>query len=57
MQPIAWLIAILKFKSDAVFWVKNHVRFPQFHNFALKVLSFPASSAPVERILMEGALK
>ncbi|XP_030599481.1 zinc finger BED domain-containing protein 4-like isoform X2 [Archocentrus centrarchus] len=39
-----------------VFWAKNHARFPQLHNLALKVLSVPASSAPVERVFSRGGI-
>lgn len=39
-----------------VFWAKNHARFPQLHNLALKVLSVPASSAPVERVYSRGGI-
>ena len=39
-----------------LFWAKNHDRFPQLHNLALKVLSEPASSAPVERVFGRGSI-
>lgn len=39
-----------------VFWAKNHDRFPLLHNIALKVLSVPASSAPVERVFSRGGI-
>lgn len=39
-----------------VFWAKNHARFPQLHNLALKVLSVPGSSAPVERVFSRGGI-
>lgn len=39
-----------------VFWAKNHDRFPPLHNLALKVLSVPASSAPVERVFSRGGI-
>lgn len=39
-----------------VFWYKNQDRFPQLHNLALKVLSVPASSAPVERVFSRGGI-
>ncbi|KAK0135547.1 hypothetical protein N1851_028592 [Merluccius polli] len=38
------------------FWAKNHDRFQQLHKLALKVLSVPASSAPVERIFSRGGI-
>lgn len=39
-----------------VFWDKNQDRFPQLHKLALKVLSVPASSAPVERVFSRGGI-
>ncbi|XP_078138844.1 uncharacterized protein LOC144538503 [Centroberyx gerrardi] len=39
-----------------VFWEKYHDRFPQLHMLALKVLSVPASSAPVERVFSRGGI-
>lgn len=39
-----------------VFWAKNHDRFSQLHILALKVLSIPASSAPVERVFSRGGI-
>ena len=39
-----------------VFWYKNQDRFPQLHNLALKVLSVPASSAPVEGVFSRGGI-
>ncbi|KAJ8337338.1 hypothetical protein SKAU_G00385580 [Synaphobranchus kaupii] len=39
-----------------VFWTKNHDRFPQLHMLALKALSVPASSAPVERVFSRGGI-
>ncbi|XP_060735668.1 uncharacterized protein LOC132852462 [Tachysurus vachellii] len=38
------------------FWAKNHDRYPQLHNVAMKVLSVPASSAPVERVFSRGGI-
>ncbi|KAK9961953.1 hypothetical protein ABG768_007347 [Culter alburnus] len=38
------------------FWAKNHDRYPQLHNLAMKVLSVPASSAPVERVFSRGGI-
>ncbi|GAA6073912.1 zinc finger BED domain-containing protein 6-like [Tachysurus ichikawai] len=38
------------------FWAKNHNRYPQLHNLAMKVLSVPASSAPVERVFSRGGI-
>uniref|UniRef100_A0A3Q1GY77 HAT C-terminal dimerisation domain-containing protein n=1 Tax=Acanthochromis polyacanthus TaxID=80966 RepID=A0A3Q1GY77_9TELE len=39
-----------------VFWTKNRDRFPQLHKLALKVLTVPASSAPVERVFSRGGI-
>jgi len=39
-----------------VFWSKNKDRYPQLHVLAVKLLSVPASSAPVERIFSRGGL-
>ncbi|KAL1276730.1 hypothetical protein QQF64_036353, partial [Cirrhinus molitorella] len=39
-----------------VFWSKNKDRYPQLHALAVKLLSVPASSAPVERIFSRGGL-
>lgn len=39
-----------------VFWAKNHARLPQLHKLAMKVLSVPASSAPVERVFSRGGI-
>lgn len=39
-----------------VFWAKNHDWFPLLHNIALKVLSVPASSAPVESVFSRGGI-
>ncbi|GAA6080441.1 uncharacterized protein LOC115775858, partial [Tachysurus ichikawai] len=38
------------------FWAKNHDRDPQLHNLAMKVLSVPASSAPVDRVFSSGSI-
>ncbi|KAK9953880.1 hypothetical protein ABG768_016000 [Culter alburnus] len=42
--------------SALVFWSKNKDRYPQLHALAVKLLSVPASSAPVERIFSRGGL-
>ncbi|KAK9952779.1 hypothetical protein ABG768_018586 [Culter alburnus] len=39
-----------------VFWAKNQDKFPHLHNLAMKVLSVPASSAPVERVFSRGGI-
>ncbi|GAA6069381.1 zinc finger BED domain-containing protein DAYSLEEPER-like [Tachysurus ichikawai] len=39
-----------------VFWSKNKDKQPQLHTLAVKLLSVPASSAPVERIFSRGGL-
>ncbi|CAJ1074243.1 uncharacterized protein LOC115579849 [Xyrichtys novacula] len=39
-----------------VSWYENRDSFPQLHNLALKVLSVPASSAPVERLFSRGGV-
>ncbi|XP_078026436.1 zinc finger BED domain-containing protein 4-like [Epinephelus lanceolatus] len=45
------------YDCDALtFWSKNQEHFPQLHNVALKVLSIPASSAPVERVFSRGGI-
>uniref|UniRef100_A0A3Q3BF94 HAT C-terminal dimerisation domain-containing protein n=1 Tax=Kryptolebias marmoratus TaxID=37003 RepID=A0A3Q3BF94_KRYMA len=38
------------------FWGENQSKYPQLHNLALKVLSVPASSAPVERVFSRGGI-
>lgn len=38
------------------FWSQNRERFPQLYSLAVKVLSIPASSAPVERVFSKGGL-
>ncbi|TRY58760.1 hypothetical protein DNTS_034590, partial [Danionella cerebrum] len=38
------------------FWSANRERFPELHSLAVKVLSIPASSAPVERVFSKGGL-
>ena len=42
--------------SALSFWAKNRERFPQLYKLALRVLSVPASSAPVERVFSRGGL-
>lgn len=43
--------------SDALtFWSKNRERFSSLHSIAMKVLSVPASSAPVERVFSRGGI-
>lgn len=44
-------------EEDALaFWCKNKDRYSHLHALALKVLSVPASSAPVERVFSAGGL-
>ncbi|XP_056135225.1 zinc finger BED domain-containing protein 4-like [Lampris incognitus] len=38
------------------FWARNEEKFPNLHSLALKVLSVPASSAPIERVFSRGGL-
>ncbi|XDV36631.1 hypothetical protein PO909_006377 [Leuciscus waleckii] len=38
------------------FWSTNRERFPQIYSLVVKVLSIPASSAPVERVFSKGGL-
>ena len=43
--------------SDAlVFWEENKAKFPQMSKLAMKALSVPASSAPVERVFSVGGI-
>ena len=43
--------------DDAIlFWSENKDRFPHMSTLAVKVLSVPASSAPVERIFSTGGI-
>ncbi len=45
------------YDCDALtFWSKNQEHFPNLHIVALKVLSVPASSAPVERVFSRGGI-
>lgn len=37
------------------FWATNREKFPLLHSLAVKVLSIPASSAPVERVFSKVA--
>lgn len=39
-----------------MFWAHNKDKYPHLHALALKVLSVPASSAPVERVFSAGGL-
>lgn len=39
-----------------VLWAKYNDRFPQLYKLALKVLSVPATSAPMERVFSQGGL-
>lgn len=39
-----------------MFWFHNKDKYPHLHELALKVLSVPASSAPVERVFSAGGL-
>lgn len=44
-------------EDDALtFWFKNKDKYPHLHALALKVLTVPASSAPVERVFSAGGL-
>ncbi|XP_060731809.1 uncharacterized protein LOC132849873 isoform X2 [Tachysurus vachellii] len=38
------------------FWSTNREKFPQLYSLVVKVLSIPASSAPVERVFSKGGL-
>ncbi len=38
------------------FWATNREKFPLLHSLAVKVLSIPASSAPVERVFSKGGI-
>ena len=38
------------------FWSDNKNKFPHLSNLAMRVLSIPASSAPVERVFSRGGL-
>ncbi|XP_050958759.1 zinc finger BED domain-containing protein 4-like [Labeo rohita] len=56
-QISKYLDSINDIDCDALtFWSKNKERFPNLHDVALKVLSVPASSAPVERVFSRGGI-
>lgn len=42
--------------AELIFWAKSKDRFPNLYTWAIKVLSIPASSAPVERVFSRGWL-
>uniref|UniRef100_A0A671NDY4 HAT C-terminal dimerisation domain-containing protein n=1 Tax=Sinocyclocheilus anshuiensis TaxID=1608454 RepID=A0A671NDY4_9TELE len=43
-------------EDPLMFWAHNKDKYPHLHTLALKVLSVPASSAPVERVFSAGGL-
>lgn len=55
-QTSKYFDAIQDTDNALLFWYKNQDRFPQLHNLALKVLSVPASSAPVESFFSRGGI-